>query len=133
MLCSGGTLVFKSMYVPHGGGGMGGPPVKFFKQDFTPHNIHSYPKASKAFNLGLPLVGMKQTKKFDAPEIMVPLKCDVHPWMSGYVGVVAHPYFSVSDANGHFELKNLPPGKYTIEAWHEKLGDKTQSIVISAK
>jgi hypothetical protein len=61
---------------------------------------------------------------------MVPLKCDVHPWMLGYVGVMTHPYFSVSDATGQFELKNLPPGEYTIEAWHEKLGAQSQRIKI---
>ena len=118
------------VYVPHVVGAMVGQPVNFLNQDSTLHNIHSYPKASKGFNLGLPLVGMKQTKKFDAPEIMVPLKCDVHPWMLGYVGVVAHPYFSVSDAGGQFELKNLPPGEYTIEAWHEKLGVQAQKLTV---
>ena len=118
------------MYVPHVTGVMFGQPVNFLNQDSTLHNIHSYPKASKAFNLGLPLVGMKQTKKFDAPEIMVPLKCDVHPWMLGYIGVVSNPYFAVSDASGQFELKNLPPGEYTIEAWHEKLGAQSQKIKI---
>ena len=118
------------MYVPHVSGVRVGQPVNFLNQDSTLHNVHSYPKASKPFNLGLPLVGMKQTKKFDAPEIMVPLKCDVHPWMQGYIGVVAHPYFSVSDAEGKFELKNLPPGEYTVEAWHEKLGAQSQKIKI---
>ena len=118
------------VYMPHVAGVMVGQPVQFLNQDSTLHNIHSYPKESKGFNLGLPLVGMKQTKKFDAPEIMVPLKCDVHPWMLGYVGVVAHPYYNVSDASGQFELKNLPPGEYTIEAWHEKLGAQSQTIKI---
>ena len=118
------------VYVPHVTGVMVGQPVNFLNQDSTLHNIHSYPKQSKAFNLGLPLVGMKQTKKFDAPEIMVPLKCDVHPWMLGYIGVLTHPYFSVSDANGQFELKGLPPGEYTLEAWHERLGAQSQKIKI---
>ena len=123
---------FKCTYMPHVIGVRVGQPVNFLNRDSTLHNIHSYPKASKAFNLGLPLVGMKQTKKFDAPEIMVPLKCDVHPWMLGYIGVMAHPYFSVSDMNGRFKLKNLPPGKYVIEAWHEKLGVQTQDVTIGA-
>ena len=122
----------KCAYVPHVTGVRAGQSVNFLNRDSTLHNIHSYPKASKAFNLGLPLVDMKQTKKFDAPEIMVPLKCDVHPWMLGYIGVVAHPYFDVSDANGHFELKNLPPGGYVIEAWHEKLGIQTQNVTMGA-
>ena len=117
-------------YVPHVSGVQVGQPVQFLNQDSTLHNIHSYPKSSKPFNLGLPVVGMKQTKKFDAPEIMVPLKCDVHPWMQGYLGVLTHPYFSVSGAEGGFELKNLPPGRYVIEAWHEKLGAQFQTVEI---
>lgn len=116
------------VYVPHVSGVMAGQEIQFLNQDPTLHNIHSYPKNSKAFNLGLPLVGMKQTKKFDSPEVMVPLKCDVHPWMQGYVGVLAHPYFQVSSADGTFELKNLPPGEYVVEAWHEKLGTRSQAV-----
>ena len=118
------------VYVPHVAGAQVGQSVQFLNQDSTLHNIHSYPKNSKVFNLGLPLVGVKQTKKFDAPEVMVPLKCDVHPWMQGYIGVLPHPYFSVTDATGNFELKNLPAGDYVIEAWHEKLGAQTQNITV---
>ena len=118
------------MYVPHVSGAMVGQSVEFLNQDSTLHNIHAYPKNGKAFNLGLPLVGMKQTRKIDAAEVMVPLKCDVHPWMQGYLGVLPHPYFSVSGANGTFELKNLPPGDYVIEAWQEKLGVQSQNVTI---
>ncbi len=123
----------KCTYVPHVSGVQVGQNVNFLNKDSTLHNIHSYPKASKAFNLGLPLEGMKQVKKFDASEIMVPLKCDVHPWMLGYIGVLPHPYFSVSDSSGQFELKGLPPGEYTIEAWHEKLGVQSQKITLAAQ
>ena len=73
---------------------------------------------------------MKQTRKFEAPEVMVTLKCDVHPWMTGYVGVLPHPYFQVTGEDGSFELKNLPPGNYVIEAWHEKLGAQTQNLQV---
>ena len=116
------------VYVPHVSGAQVGQPVIFLNQDPTLHNIHSYSKNSKPWNLGLPFQGMKQTKKFAAAEVMVTLKCDVHPWMTGYVGVLAHPYFAVSGARGEFEIKNLPPGDYTIEAWHEKLGVQTQRV-----
>jgi len=64
---------------------------------------------------------------------MVPFKCDVHGWMNAYVGVLDHPYFAVSDTSGKFELKTLPAGTYTIEAWHEKLGAQTQSVTIGEK
>lgn len=117
-------------YVPHVAGVMAGQPVEFLNEDSTLHNIHSYSKNSKPFNLGLPLVGMKQAKKIDLPEVMITLKCDVHPWMLGYLGVLAHPYFGVTGADGTFELKDLPPGEYVIEAWHEKLGAQTQTVTL---
>ena len=118
------------MYVPHVSGAMVGQSIEFLNQDSTLHNIHAYPKNTKPFNLGLPLVGMKQTRKFDVAEVMVPLKCDVHPWMQGYIGVLPHPYFSVTGSDGQFELKDLPPGNYVIEAWQEKLGTQSQNITI---
>ncbi len=118
------------VYSPHVVGAQVNQPIIFQNNDATLHNIHSYPKANKAFNLGLPIQGMKQTKKFSAAEVMVPMKCDVHPWMQGYIGVLAHPYFSVSDAEGNFEIKSLPPGEYLIEVWHEKLGVQSQKIKI---
>lgn len=98
--------------------------------DPTLHNVHGMPTKSKQFNLGMPVQGMKLTRKFDQPEVMVKLKCDVHPWMAAYIGVLPHPFFSVTDENGNFEIKNLPPGKYTLEAWHEKFGVKTQEITV---
>ncbi len=64
---------------------------------------------------------------------MVPFKCDVHRWMNSFVGVVDHPFFAVTGADGSFQLKGLPPGTYTIEAWHEKFGTKTASVTIGAK
>ena len=77
--------------------------------------------------------GMKHTHTFSTHEVMVPFKCDVHSWMSAYVGVLDHPFFAVTGADGAFELKGLPPGTYTIEAWHEKLGTQTQTVTIGAK
>jgi galactose mutarotase-like enzyme len=64
---------------------------------------------------------------------MVPFKCDVHGWMNAYVGIVAHPYFAVTGKDGKFDLKTLPPGTYTIEAWHEKLGTQEMKVTIGAK
>ena len=121
------------VYAPHVAGAQVNQEIIFLNKDNTLHNIHSYPKTNKAFNLGLPLVGMKQTKKFAAAEIMVPMKCDVHPWMLGYIGVLSHPCFAVTDVTGNFELKNLPPGEYLIEAWHEKLGVQSQRVKIEPK
>ena len=76
---------------------------------------------------------MKMTHTFTKPEVMVPFKCDVHGWMNAYVGVLDHPYFATTDDKGSFDIKNLPPGTYTIEAWHEKLGTMQQKITVGAK
>jgi hypothetical protein len=70
---------------------------------------------------------------FTAPEVMVRFKCDVHGWMAAHVGVVAHPYFAVSDEAGRFEIKDLPPGAYTLEAWHEKFGRTTAQVTVGEK
>jgi hypothetical protein len=88
---------------------------------------------NREFNRGQSLKGLKSTTVFTAPEVMVPFKCDVHRWMNAWVGVVEHPFYAVSGEGGAFELKGLPPGTYTIEAWHEKLGTQTQSVTIGAK
>ena len=90
-------------------------------------------RATREFNNGQPIQGMKMTHTFDKPEVMVPFKCDVHGWMNAYVGVMSNPYFAVTDKDGKFDLPNLPPGTYTIEAWHEKLGAQTASVTIGAK
>ncbi|MBI4432015.1 MAG: hypothetical protein HY592_00835 [Candidatus Omnitrophica bacterium] len=123
----------RCVYVPHVAGVQVGQEVIFLNEDPTLHNIHSFSKNSSGFNLGLPFQGMKTKKTFSAPEVMVTLKCDVHPWMLGYVGVLPHPYFAVSDAQGNFEIKNLPPGEYLIEAWHEKLGVQSQTIRVEPR
>lgn len=121
------------IYVPHVSGAQVDQPVVFLNSDSTLHNVHAFPKNSKQFNLGLPFAGMKQTKKFSSAEVMVSLKCDVHPWMIGYVGVLPHPYFNVTKSDGSFELKNLPPGEYLVEAWHEKLGTQSQRVTIGSQ
>jgi uncharacterized protein (DUF2141 family) len=76
---------------------------------------------------------MEAEKTFDKPEIMVKMKCDVHPWMGSYIGVLEHPYFTVTGDDGAFSLKNLPPGTYTIEAWHEEYGAQTLDVTVAAK
>jgi hypothetical protein len=70
---------------------------------------------------------------FTTREVMVPLKCDVHAWMRAYVGALEHPYFAVTGEAGTFTLPDLPPGTYTIEAWHERLGTREQQVTIGAK
>ena len=120
-------------YHPHVFGMRVGQKLVILNSDPTLHNIHALPKANAEFNVGEPVQGMKQEKVFTAKEVMVPFKCDVHGWMNAYVGVLDHPYYAVTDKDGKFELKGLPPGTYTIEAWHEKLGTTTQSVTLGAK
>ena len=120
-------------YVPHVFGAQVGQSVEIVNSDPTLHNVHAIPKTNQEFNTGQPLPGMKHTHRFSTREVMVPFKCDVHPWMRAYIGVLDHPYFGTTGADGAFNLKGLPPGTYTIEAWHEKLGTQTQSVTIGAQ
>jgi plastocyanin len=117
-------------YHPRVFGIMVGQKLEIRNSDPLLHNVHATPKKNKPFNIGQPVKGMKSYHTFNTPEIMVPFKCDVHPWMSAYAGVLDHPFFSVSNDKGEFEIKNLPPGTYTIEAWHEKFGTLTQTVTV---
>jgi hypothetical protein len=120
-------------YHPHVFGMRVGQSLEILNSDPTLHNIHATPKGNSEFNTGQPIQGMKTQHTFTKQEVMVPFKCDVHGWMNAYVGVLDHPYFSTTDASGAFELKGLPPGTYTIEAWHERLGTTTQSVTLGPK
>jgi plastocyanin len=120
-------------YHPHVFGIRVNQPLEIVNSDPTLHNIHAMPKGNAEFNNGQPIQGMKMTHTFSAKEVMVPFKCDVHGWMNAYVGVLDHPYFATTEKDGKFELKDLPAGTYTIEAWHEKLGTQTASVTLGAK
>ena len=110
-----------------------GQPLTIVNDDPTLHNIHALPKNNQEFNVGQPLQSMKMNETFTTPEVMVPFKCDVHGWMNAYAGVLDHPYFAVTAADGTFSLKGVPPGTYTVEAWHEKLGTATKSVALGQK
>jgi len=120
-------------YTPHVFGVRVNQKIEIINDDPTLHNIHAMPKTNAEFNAGQPVQGMKNEHVFTAKEVMVPFKCDVHGWMNAYVGVLDHPYYAVTDKDGKFELKSLPPGTYTIEAWHEKLGTMDQKVTIATK
>ncbi len=120
-------------YVPHVFGIQVGQPLEIRNSDKTLHNIHAVAKTNQEFNTGQPIQGMKTTHIFTAKEVLLPFKCDVHGWMKSYAGVVDHPFYAVTGADGSFELKGLPPGTYTIEAVHETLGAQTMSVTIGEK
>jgi len=99
--------------------------------DPTTHNIHPMPNNNREWNKSQPH-GMPVEEAFPREEIAIPVKCNVHPWMRSYIAVFKHPYFVVTDKDGNFDLKDLPPGTYTIKAWHEKLGTQSQKITVGA-
>jgi len=119
------------MYTPHVIGLMVGQPLKILNPDRTLHNVHALPKVNKEFNLAMPTFRKETTKIFDKEEFMFPIKCDVHPWMSAWISVMPHPYFAVTLAeDGKYKISNVPAGKFEIVAWHEKLGTKSQKVVV---
>jgi plastocyanin len=120
-------------YVPHVFGARVGQPIEITNSDDTLHNVHAVANVNREFNFGQHFKGMKNTEVFTAREVMVPFKCDVHGWMTSYGGILDHPFFAVSADGGKFELKNLPAGTYTVEAWHEKLPPQTQTVTVGEK
>ena len=118
------------MYKPHLVALQVGQSLKIKNNDETLHNIHPRPTVNAEFNIGQPRKGMESTKSFDKKEVMIPVGCDVHPWMRAYISVVDHPFFAVTDEDGKFEIKGLPAGEYEIEAVHEKLKSTTGKITV---
>ncbi len=117
-------------YSPHVQGVMVNQPIEILNPDGTLHNVHALAKVNREFNQAMPKFKKKIVKKFAKEEFMITLKCDVHPWMSCYIGVSSHPFFAVTAEDGKFEISGLPPGTYEIEAWHEKLGTKTATVTV---
>jgi plastocyanin len=118
-------------YHPHVLGVMVGQTMQVKNDDNTMHNIHGTPTKNKAFNVGQPTQGQVNPVTFDQEEVMVPVSCDVHGWMHSYIGVLPHPCYAISKPDGSFEFK-APAGEYTVTAWHEKLGTKTQKVTVAA-
>jgi plastocyanin len=116
-------------YMPHVLAVQVGQEVEIKNSDPTLHNVHSVSKENAQFNIAQPKQGMTMTRKFDKPETFK-VKCEVHPWMAAYIGVFSNPYFAVTGDDGSFALKSLPPGEYTIEAWHERYGTRTTRVKV---
>jgi len=118
-------------YHPHVLGIMVGQNLEIQNSDPLLHNIKARPVKNRPFNVSQPSAGMKTMRTFTAAEVMVPLECNVHGWMNAFLGVLPHPFFAVTGADGSFSLKGLPPGTYTIEAWHEKYGTQTATVTVA--
>ncbi|HEX4808439.1 MAG TPA: carboxypeptidase regulatory-like domain-containing protein [Bryobacteraceae bacterium] len=106
--------------------------LKVVNSDPVTHNIHPMAHDNRAWNQSQDPGAAPLMRHFIRPEIMIPVKCNVHAWMRAWIGVLDHPYFSVTGEDGRFEIRNLPPGDYTIEAWQEKLGTQEQKISLPA-
>jgi plastocyanin len=118
-------------YIPHVFGVQVGQPVHVHNSDPTLHNIHATTKTANFFNFTQMAGQGTSTRTFSQPEVMVPIRCDVHGWMIAYAGVLPHPFFAVTDDDGRFRFEGLPPGTYTVEAWHERLGVQTGTVTIT--
>lgn len=119
------------LYSPRVLGVMAGQKIKILNNDGTLHNIHPKPKINTEFNLAMPKFMKVKEVSLDKPEVMIPVKCDVHPWMSGHIGVLTHPFHGVTSEAGTYNLGDLPAGTYTVTAWHEIFGSKSQEVTVT--
>lgn len=118
-------------YKPHVLGIMEGQELIVKNSDPTNHNVHFMPKINKQMNFSQPKQGMTKTVSLKTEDVFK-VKCDVHPWMGCYIKVFNHPFFAVTGKDGTFELSGLPPGKFVIEAWHEKFGTQTVTVEVAS-
>jgi plastocyanin len=117
------------IYGPRVVGARVGQVLRVRNDDNLLHNVHSISTAGNGFNVGQPMAGVQYDVRLKDEEILK-LKCDVHRWMTAYVGVVSHPYFAVSGVDGSFTISSVPAGRHTISAWHERFGTLKQTAVV---
>jgi hypothetical protein len=121
------------MYEPHVVALMTNQPFLIENHDLTLHNVHPMPKHNRQWSTSQPVGSAPLKSSFARPEFAIPVLCNLHPWMRAFVFVVDHPYFAVTSITGKFELRNLPPGTYTLEAWQETYGTKDQTVTIGPR
>lgn len=118
------------IYIPHVLGVQTGQTIELENSDGLLHNINARPANQRGFNISQP-TDMTTSRSFAQEEVMIPVQCDVHGWMESYIGVLDHPYFAVTGEDGSFEIANLPPGDYVVEAWHERYGTQTMDVTVA--
>ena len=117
-------------YTPHVLGIMAGQKFEITNDDPTNHNVHPLPTSNREWNQSQPPGSPAIVQEFARPEVMIPVKCNVHPWMKAYVGVQKHPFFAVTGTDGTFTIQGLPPGDYVIETWQEKYGTQQMNVTV---
>lgn len=115
-------------YHPRVFGLMTGQDLLIRSEDPTLHNVHASAEKNRSFNLAMPGAGTEFRRRFEEPEVMVRIRCDVHGWMHAFAGVVPHPFFAVTGPDGAYSLGGLPAGTYSVSAWHESLGTRTAEV-----
>jgi plastocyanin len=120
-------------YTPHVIAVQQGASVEFHNSDPTMHNIHITSDSGGTFDVSQAPLGQPQTQQFNTPGIMMPIRCNNHPWMNAFINVIPTPYFDVTRADGNFTITGLPPGTYTLAAVHEKLGEQDVQVIVPAK
>jgi plastocyanin len=121
----------RCMFRPRVVGARVGQTIEFRNSDPTLHDVHGLSKGANEFNIGQPIKGMVYRYELKREEVMLHIACDVHRWMTAFVGVVDHPYFAVSGNSGTFTIDAIPAGHHTIRAWHERYGTLTQSVDVT--
>lgn len=118
------------IYTPAVMGIMAGQALKILNPDGTLHNVHALPKINAEFNVAMPKFRKEIVKTFDKPEFMFEVKCDVHPWMSAYITVTDHPFYTTTGESGEYVIDNLPAGEYVLEAWHQRLAPQQVTVTL---
>jgi plastocyanin len=121
------------LYAPRVAGAQVGQAIRFVNSDPAVHNVHGSPTASPAWNFVLSRRGLAREIRLAQPEVMVSVRCDLHPWMQAWIGVVDHPYFAVTGPDGSFRLVHVPPGTYTLTAWHERFGVQSRPVTLTER
>jgi plastocyanin len=119
------------LYVPRVAGAQVGQPIEFRNSDATMHNVRGKPSEASGWNVSLARQGTQRTITVDRPEVAISVRCDVHPWMQGWVGVVDHPFFGVTGADGRVTLAGVPAGQYTVGVWHERFCSRTGTATVT--
>jgi plastocyanin len=120
-------------YVPHVLAAMVGQPIEFRNSDPTMHNVHMVPTVAgnQQFDISQPPNGGTTRHTFAKPELMLPVRCNNHPWMQAFLNVAPNPFFAVSGEDGHFAIQGLPPGTYTLVAVQEQLGQQQATVTVT--